>query len=247
MKVSAVIITYNEEEKIGRCIKSLAFADEIIVVDSGSRDNTVKIAAAMKAKIFSRGWQGYSRQKNYAVGKSKNEWVLSVDADEEVSRELADEIAGIVISPYEGYLMPRRAFFLGRWISHCGWYPDMQLRLFRKNSGRFDESRQVHESFLLNGKAGTLKNDLFHYSYDNLGQYFSTLNRYTELAAISMKEKGRRGRLGTILFNPLYTFIRMYLFRLGFLDGLPGLFVCLLSSFYNFIKYAKLWELTRKK
>ena len=107
MKVSAVIITYNEEEKIGRCIKSLAFADEIIVVDSGSRDNTVKIAAAMKAKIFSRGWQGYSRQKNYAVGKSKNEWVLSVDADEEVSRELADEIAGIVISPYEGVALRR--------------------------------------------------------------------------------------------------------------------------------------------
>ncbi len=247
MKVSAVIIAYNEEANIGRCIKSLAFADEIIVVDSGSRDNTVKIASAMKAKIFTRGWQGYSRQKNFAIGKAKNEWVLSIDADEEVSSELAGEITRIVISPYEGYFIPRRAFFLGRWINHCGWYPDLQIKLFRRNSGKFDESRQVHESVLLNGKAGTLKNDLFHYSYDNLGQYYSTLNRYTELAAISMKERGRKGRIAEVLLNPPYTFVRMYLFRFGFLDGLAGLFVCLLSSFYNFVKYAKLWELTRKK
>jgi len=247
MKVSAVIITFNEEENIKRCIASLGFADEVVVVDSGSRDKTAQIAKELGALVFTHGWQGYSKQKNFAVSKARNEWVLSLDADEVVSPELGEELTKIIISPYEGYSIPRRAFFLGRWINHCGWYPDLQLRLFRKKAGRFDETKQVHERFLLNGKAGLLKNDLFHYTYTNLGQYFSTLNRYTELAAISMKEKGRKGRVSDLLLNPPCTFFKMYVLKFGFLDGLPGLFVCLLSSFYNFVKYAKLWELTRKK
>jgi len=247
MKISVIVISYNEKDNIEKCLESVRWADELIVVDSGSRDETVKLAECYTKKVFRHSWQGYSKQKNFAISKARNEWILSLDADEVLSEELASEIKNIVVSPYEGYYLPRKAFFMNRWIKHCGWYPDRQLRLFRKGKGFFNEREQIHEGLVLKGKAGTLQNELLHYSYKNIGQYFSQLNKYTELAAQGKASAGKTSGVAKILLNPPATFLKMYVLKLGFLDGLAGFCICALSAFYNFVKYTKLWEIKRKR
>lgn len=245
--VSVIVITHNEEGNIRECLESVRWADEIIVVDSYSTDKTVAYARNYTRKIFKHQWEGFGKTKNFALSKAKGEWVLSLDADERVTPELAREIQQIVRrndSVYSAYSAPRKAFFLGRWIKHCGWYPGRVVRLFKRSAAHFTEA-QVHESVRVSGSIGQLNNDILHFTDPNIYHYFEKYNRYTSLAAKDMAALGDRFSLSQLLFRPAWTFFRMYILRAGFLDGIEGLILCTFSASYVFTKYAKLWELQR--
>ncbi|MCJ7646918.1 glycosyltransferase family 2 protein [bacterium] len=247
-KLSVTIITYNEEENIKDCLESVMWSDEIVIVDSFSNDKTVEIAREFTPKVFQNKWTNFSEQKNLALEKTSNEWVLSVDADERATAKLKEEILTILNSEFQsfnGYYIPRRNHYLGRWIRHCGWYPDYKLRLFRKEKGRFNE-RTVHESVVLEGRKGYLKSYLNHYSYKNLSDHLGRIDKFSTLAAEQMFRDGKRARFFDLLFLPLTRFIKMYLIKRGYLDGIYGLIVSLMGSFYVFTKYLKLWELSRR-
>ena len=274
MILSVVIITHNEEANIGRTLASVQslVADgrgEIIVVDSGSSDRTVEIAKSHGAKVFVETWKGYAAQKNSAIEKAAGEWILSVDADEEVEQDLASLIA-FVISPQtrqpkkellaaihgprisraeiRGYWMRRRNKFLGKWIQHGGYWPDPKLRLFRKGAGAF-ENRAVHEDAQLSGKtARLLDGALIHHSYPTLTDYIDHMNRYSSLGAEMVAAKrSARFSVFNIVMRPAATFVYNYVFRLGFLDGREGLLLHLYHAVYVSWKYAKAWELARGK
>jgi len=248
-KLSVVIITYNEEENIRGCLESVNWSNEIVVVDSFSTDRTVEIAREFTPNVFQNRWTNFSQQKNLALEKASNEWVLNVDADERVTPELKEEMLRILNSgsiSIDGYYIPLRNYYLGKWIRHCGWYPDYHLRLFRKEKGRFNE-RTVHESVIVEGKKGYLKSHLEHFSYKNLSDHLARIDKYASLSAQEMLRRGKSTRAFDLLFRPLARFIRMYLIERGFLDGIYGLIVSLMSSFYVFTKYLKLWELSRRR
>ncbi|MEK6647325.1 MAG: glycosyltransferase family 9 protein [Candidatus Firestonebacteria bacterium] len=239
-KISAVIITKNEEENILGCLKTISFADEIIVVDSESTDNTVEICKKFGCKVYEQEWLGYSKQKNLGITKSSGKWILSVDADERITDELRNEIIDATnTSEYNGFYLPRRSFFLGRWIKYSGLYPDYNLRLFKKDCGQFNE-KLVHESVKVTGNIGKLKNPISHYIYKDITEYIEKFNKYTSLAAEEIKNK--KFRWYHVIFNPKITFYKKYIFKKGFLDGISGLVICVISAFYTFVKYAKLWE-----
>jgi len=247
-KLSVTIITYNEEENIKHCLESVKWSDEIVIVDSFSSDKTVEIAREFTPKVFQNKWTNFSEQKNLALEKASNEWVLSVDADERATAKLKEEILTILNSEFQsfnGYYIPRRNHYLGRWIRHCGWYPDYKLRLFRKEKGRFNE-RTVHESVVLEGRKGYLKSYLNHYSYKNLSDHLGRIDKFSTLSAEQMFRDGKRARFFDLLFLPLTRFIKMYLIKRGYLDGIYGLIVSVMGSFYVFTKYLKLWELSRR-
>ena len=243
-KISVAIITKNEGQNIRECLESVKWADEIVVIDNGSTDETLKICGEYRARVFPEDWKGYSDQKNSAIEKTRNEWVLSLDADERIGPELRQEIEGALQGnpSVDGYFIARKNFFLGRWIRHCGWYPDLNLRLFRKSRGRFQE-RAVHEKVDLQGKSATLKNPLIHETYRSLSDFFQRMDRYSTLAAREMSREGRRCRFVDVLFRPPLTFLQMYVLRAGFLEGYFGFLLSILYSFYNFAKYNKLKEL----
>jgi glycosyltransferase involved in cell wall biosynthesis len=248
--LSVAIITYNEQANIRRTLESVKWAGEIIVVDSGSTDDTVSICREYTDKVFHRDWQGYGNQKNFAIDQSSGEWVLSLDADEPVEPALADEIRVIISKPgsLDGYRIPRKTFFLGRWIRHGGWYPDYNLRLFRKGKGRFDE-RMVHEAVRVEGTIGRTRHAIEHYAYPDLESYLSTINKYSSLAVRVMAQKKIdpfKTSWINILFRPMFTFLLKYFFRLGFLDGKHGLVLNLFHAYYVFAKYAKAWEHRQK-
>ncbi len=246
-KLSVIIITLNEERHIANCLKSVEWADEIIVVDSQSTDRTVDIAKEYTEKVFINEWLGYSENKNIALGHASNEWVLWLDADESVTPELAREIQELLKTKPEenGFVMSRRAYFLGKWIKHCGWYPDYVMRLFRREKGVFNDNR-VHEGVQLEGSIKRLNHDLLHFTDDSLEHYLWKFNRYTSLAAEEQVKRKKRSGLFKILFRPLHTWLKMYIFKLGFLDGVQGFILCSLSAGYVAVKYAKTWELDRK-
>ncbi len=274
MTLSVVIITYNEEANIGRTLASVQplVSDgkgEVIVVDSGSTDRTVEIAKSLGAKVFVEEWKGYAAQKNSAIDKATGDWILSLDADEEVECDLRTLITfatserrehpkkellaamGIKTasdSNISGFWMQRRNKFLGRWIRHGGFWPDPKLRLFRRGTGRF-EDRAVHEDIQLAGTSGRLlAGALVHYSYPTISDYIDHMNRYSSLGAEMAVEKGYRGfSLFNIVLRPAATFIYNYFFRLGFLDGREGLLLHLYHAVYVSWKYAKAWELARQK
>jgi glycosyltransferase involved in cell wall biosynthesis len=243
-KISVAIITHNEAQNIRGCLESVKWADEIVVVDNGSTDSTLEICREYGAHIYREEWKGYSRQKNSAIEKTRNDWVLSLDADERVSLELRREIEAVLAKDpsIDGYFFPRKNFFLGRWIQHCGWYPDLNLRLFRKSRGRFLE-RAVHERIEVQGKTGTLKNPLVHETYRSLSDFFLRMDRYSTLAAREMHQEGRRYCWIDAFFRPPFTFLQMYLLRAGFLEGYDGFLLSVLYAFYTFAKYSKLREL----
>ncbi|GJQ21862.1 MAG: glycosyl transferase [Bacteroidia bacterium] len=245
-RVSVIVITRNEERNIRDCLSSARWADEIIVVDSGSSDGTVAAAREFSEKVFERPWEGFGASKNFALSKARNDWVFWLDADERITPELAEEIELSISKRTDkaGFSVPRKAFFLGKWIKHCGWYPGRVVRLFRRDKGTFSNDR-VHETLIVDGPVAELKADLLHYTDPSLEHYFTKFNRYTSLAADDLAGKGRRSGVGRLLLNPMWTFVRMYFLRLGFLDGMPGLILCMLSAGYVFTKYAKLWERTR--
>jgi len=248
MLISAVIITKNEERNIARCLNSIRWVDEIIIVDSQSDDRTVAIAQSYGAKIYSPEWQGYGPTKQYGVEQAGGQWVLSLDADEVVSPKLAAEIRTACRSdaPYAGYRMPRLTDFLGRWIKHSQWYPDYVLRLFRREKGRFSPS-PVHEHVDLDGEIGRLSHPLLHYSYPDLKTFFAKGDRYTKLGARDMYDNGRRTSRPGIWFRAVATFYRHFILRGGFLDGWEGWYIALLSSRRNFLKYKTLRTLHRSK
>lgn len=245
-KLSVTIITLNEEREIGACLESVAWADEIVVVDSGSTDRTVEIAGKFTEKVFQHPWEGYARQKNWAVAQASHDWILSVDADERVPPALRGEIEAAVgsPSPAAGYLIPRKNFFLGRWIRHGGWYPDYVLRLFRRKRGHFAE-RRVHEAVAVDGPVGRFKNPLEHYTYRSLEAYFDRMDRYSTLAAQELFERGKRASGFDRTLRPWATFLKMYFLRRGFLDGRDGFLLARLYSMYTFSKYAKLAKMRR--
>jgi len=244
MDLSVVVITRNEEQNINRCLKSVNWADEIILVDSGSTDRTLEIAKEYGAKVYSLQWRGYGCAKQEGVRRASGKWVLSIDADEVVSPELAEEIKGIMHNSANcsGFYIPRKTNFLGRWIHHCGWYPDLVLRLFLKAKGNFDEA-VVHEKVILAGEAGCLKNELLHYSYPSLEQYLEKFNRYTTLGAEDAFCRGKQSRWADIVIRPPVAFIKHYISRQGFRDGWEGFVISVMSSVAVLIKYAKLRQL----
>ncbi|HEY0309339.1 MAG TPA: glycosyltransferase family 2 protein [Acidobacteriaceae bacterium] len=249
MKLSVCIITLNEEKNIARTLASVAFAQEIIVVDSGSTDRTVEIAREHGAQVFYEPWAGFAGQKNSAIDKCTGDWILSLDADEELSPELQSQIRVLLPSRhnYEAYAIPRRNLFLGRWIKHGGFYPDPKLRLFKRGTARFEE-RPVHETMVLSGTYTNLDCDILHHAYPSLNGYIRQMNHYSTLGAEIAVSQGKISSswlvfVTNILLRPVCTFLWNYIFRLGFLDGREGMLLHLYHSCYVSWKYAKAWRL----
>lgn len=248
-RLSVITLTMNEVGNIGKCLESVRWADEIIVVDSGSTDGTLDIARQYTGKVFTIEWPGYGAARNFALSQTTGNWVLWLDADERVTPELGEEIRGLLSSGstgVAGYAIGRRAYFLGRWIRHCGWYPSRVVRLFQRESGRFTESR-VHERLRLEGPAKETRNDLLHFTDPTLHHYVAKFNRYTTLGAEDLHAAGRRFRYVDLFVRPPIHFFKMYILRRGFLDGIEGFLLSVLSSAYTFTKYAKLWEIERNR
>ena len=249
MKVTAALITFNEERKIGDALRSVAWADEIVVVDSGSTDRTAEIADAAGAKVLQRDWTGFSDQKQFAADSASNDWVLSIDADERVGDPLRDEIKALLDAgpDRDGYTIPRLSFYMDRPIRHSGWYPDRQLRLFDRRKGRWN-GRVIHESFELSDSiSGELENDLYHYSVDDAGHHHRMIGeRYAPLAAQQMFEEGRKTSAINIVAAGPAAFLRHFLFRGGFLDGLPGYAIARFAAHHAFLKHLMLYEMYRK-
>ena len=280
MNLSVVIVTFNEEANLGRTLESVkplvaGGKGEIIIVDSGSTDRTVEIAISFGAKVFVEEWKGYAAQKNSGIDKATGDWILSLDADEEVDSELMEELTGrgdervlprgascewcltmgqvgygqqFLKGRPVGFLFRRKNYFLGRWIRHGGFWPDPKLRLFRREKGRF-EDRAVHEDIRVDGLTRLIQNGaLIHHSYPTLSDYIEHMNRYSSLGAEMVVAKGTvRFSVINIVLRPLATFVYNYFFRLGFLDGREGLLLHLYHAVYVSWKYAKAWELSRKR
>ncbi len=248
MSLSVVIITKNEEKNLTRCLESVKWADEIIVVDSKSTDLTIEIAQKYKTEILIIDWTGFGPAKNEGVAQATSEWILSIDADEVVTPLLKEEILDIAKNSQQcnGFYINRKTNFLGKWIQYSGWYPDYVLRLFRKDEGKFDNAR-VHEKLIVNGKTERLNNDLLHYSYPNLKHYFEKANLYTTLGARDSFEKGKKVSLSDITVRPFASFIKHYIIKQGYRDGIEGLFISAFSALSVMVKYAKLRELYKNK
>lgn len=243
-KLSVTIITLNEERNIRDALESLTWVDEIIIVDSGSNDKTISICKEYTEKIFYNPWPGINSQKAFAKKLVTYDWILNIDADEKVSPELAAEIQSILGQGghYDGYFIPRKVYYLGRWIEHSGWYPDYKLRLFRTEKGRWN-GIDPHDVVVVDGKTGYLKGNIYHFTYENIEDHVKTMNNLTSVAAKEYKKKGKRDGLLSLMVRPPLTFLKKYILKQGFRDGLPGFIIAISSAYYVFLKYAKLWEL----
>jgi glycosyltransferase involved in cell wall biosynthesis len=254
LKISACIITFNEADHIRAACESVAWADEIVVVDSGSTDATREIAKECGARVFERPWPGFAAQKQFAVEQTKHDWIFSLDADEKVSDELRATIENLRTSgesamPADGFLIPRRAFYMGRWIRGGGWYPDRQLRLYRKSLGRW-EGTYIHESVKMSAGArvGELKGDILHYTVRNAAEHHRMIGeRYAPLAARKMFEQARRTSPWQIAMIGPATFIRNFILKGGFRDGLAGFSIASFAAHHAFLKYMQLWELQNRE
>lgn len=245
-QISVVIITNNEEENLPRCLKSVEFADEFIINDSGSTDRTLEIASEHGCKIIETKFSGFGVAKQRALDLATGEWVLSIDADEEVDTALRQSILrAVAAAEYDAYEVNRKSQFLGRWINHSGWYPDYIVRLFRREKTRFT-SAAVHEKLEVNGSVGRLGGHLLHYTDPNLKHYFAKLNHYTTLSAETLHSEGKQFRARYLVVKPWAVCMKMYFLKQGFRDGIQGLLLAMLSSVHVLMKYAKLWELGRK-
>ncbi|OGF47171.1 MAG: hypothetical protein A2231_09450 [Candidatus Firestonebacteria bacterium RIFOXYA2_FULL_40_8] len=244
--ISAVIITKNEEANIADCLQTLDFVNEIIIVDSDSNDKTVHIAGGYTKKIFNRKWDGYASQKNFGISKAKNEWILSIDADERVSEELKEEIKSLAFDK-EGYLLPIKNYFLGSWLKYGGQYPDYHLRLFKKSKGKFSYGvKEVHETVNIDKKIiKKLQNPMLHYSYNSVSAYFHKFNSYTFLEAAGRFKRNKKPSWYGLFLRPSFRFIKYYIMKLGIMDGVRGLLFHLFSSFYVFSSELKLFEMFR--
>jgi glycosyltransferase involved in cell wall biosynthesis len=240
MKITATIITLNEERNIARAIESLRCSDEILIVDSGSVDRTVELAEKLGARVIEAGWHGYAGQKNWAAGQASHDWILSLDADEALSEALEAEIWNLKKNGprYNAYTMPRLARYLGRWILHSGWYPDRKLRLYDRRKAKW-VGDFVHESVQSEGNVGHLESNLLHFTCDSLSEHLRTLDRYTTLAAQELAARKVKVPLSRVILDPAWTFVKTYFLQRGFLDGLEGLTIAYMAAFYTFLKYSK--------
>jgi glycosyltransferase involved in cell wall biosynthesis len=249
LPISVCIITFNEEKNIVDCLESVNWVDEIVVVDSFSQDRTVDLCRKYTDKIYQIEWQGHVKQKNCALEYASNEWVLCLDADERLSPKLKEEIENVLsadVKKIDGYFSPRHSYYLGRWINHGGWYPDYKLRLFRKSKGQWG-GQDPHDKVILNGTTARLQGNLLHFVYKNLSHQLQTVDSFSTITANVLEGDDEGFSLMKLIFRPPFRFFEMYVIKKGFLDGLPGFIIAVASSFYVFLKYAKLWELTKHK
>jgi glycosyltransferase involved in cell wall biosynthesis len=250
IKLSAVIITYNEEEHLEKCLSSLVgIADEIIVVDSFSTDRTPEICKSFNVTFKQHVFQGYIEQKNYAVSLAHNAYILSLDGDEALSETLKNSILKVKSNwQLDGYYCNRSNNYCGQWIKHSDWYPDKKLRLFKKESGEW-EGINPHDSYTLlkGGKSGKLKGDLLHWIYSDYSDHNKKVERFSTIASEAYFKLGKKSSIWKIIFRPTWAFFKSYFLRLGFLDGLNGLIICVQTFNVTFLKYTKLRELTKKK
>ena len=246
-KISACIMTYNEERNIVRCLKSVAWCDEIVILDSYSTDRTLDLCKAYTDRIDQHTWQGYIDQRNLIRGMASHPWVFFLDADEEVSSELREQILAAQkegLENYAGYRFPRRVFYLNRWIRHGEWYPDIKLRLFKKELGH-SVGEEPHDQVVVNGPVKKLTGPLYHYTYTDLTDHVNTMNRFSKISARAKNDAGYKFRWIDFIFRPSLRFLKGYFLKRGFLDGYRGLLIASISSFGAAMKYAKVWELQR--
>jgi len=241
--VSIAIITKNEERNIEEALESVKDFEEIVIVDAFSEDKTLDICRKYTDKIFQYEWQGFAKQKQLAIDKTTLSWVFVLDADERVTEPLKKEIMKKIKEDKDGYFIPRKNFFLGRWIKHSGWWPDYTLRLFKKEKSKV-ELREVHEKIIVDGKIGYMKEPLLHYTYQSIEELIKKMNNYASLSAqeVIKRNPSQYKIFYKMIFSPCFTFLKMYVFRLGLLDGIRGLILAMLYSFYGFLKYVKVWE-----
>ena len=246
--LSVILITKNEAELVSQCLASVQWADEIVVLDSGSTDATVEICRRYTDKVFVTDWPGFGPQKNRALDLATGDWVLSIDADEELTPELADEIRRTLAQPgpHPGYTLSRLSSYCGRFMHHSGWWPDPVLRLFRRGSGRFSDDR-VHERVVLDGSVGALQATLLHHSYRSLEQVLSKVNHYSSEGALSLQARGRRASLSTAIGHGLWAFVRTYFFKRGFLDGREGFILAVSNAEGTYYRYLKLMYLNAQR
>jgi glycosyltransferase involved in cell wall biosynthesis len=246
LKISAAIITHEAAADLDRCLASLAFADEIVVLDQGSSDETAEVCRKHGAALHQTDWMGFGRTKQKAVDLCRNRWVLSIDSDEQVTAELQAAIEALPARPEPAaFTLNRLSRFLGKWIRHCGWHPEYVIRLFDRERARFND-KPVHEAVEVTGTVGRLDGLLHHYTYETMEQYIDKLNRYTTLAAEELHAKGRSASLAGAVVRAKAAFWRMWVLKGGFLDGWQGTVLCLASGFYVLSKYTKLWRMGRR-
>ena len=241
--IGIAVIAKNEKDRIARLLKSLHFANEVVVVDSGSTDGTQDLCKRMGSKVVFKEWQGFGLQKQFAMDQIQSEWILNLDADEEVSKELAQEMIEAVNSAdpqVSGFSMPRLSRYLGRWIRHGGWYPDRKVRLVRRKSGKWSDD-PLHEKLGVDGKVERLSNPIFHYVYRNISDHVKTINRFSDVNAVENPPAGNGFVLAGV-GHAVVKFFECYVWKLGILDGIPGLIIAMNSSWYVFLKHAKRWE-----
>lgn len=245
LPISLVVITFNEESNIERCIRSVPFADDVVVVDSFSTDRTVELAQKCGARVFQEKWRGYGPQKAFATEQAQHSWVLSLDADEALSPEAVTEIYAKFsdLNPEAGYIFPRRSYHLGRWIGYGGWYPDYQLRLFNKDHSQWN-SADLHEKVEVKVKL-KLKAPILHWVFDSLSDQVVTNDRYSSLGAQQLFDKGKKFSYLKLIFKPWSKFVETYFWKRGFMDGLPGFIISVGAAYSVFLKFAKLWEMQR--
>jgi glycosyltransferase involved in cell wall biosynthesis len=249
LPITACVLTLNEERNLPDCLDSVRFCEEIVVVDSFSTDRTLEVARKHTDRLFQRAWEGFAAQRSFAITQARHDWVLVIDADERATPELEAAIRTIFASDpgagrASGYLIPRRTFYLGRWIDHGDWVPDQVLRLFDRRVARVVGS-DPHDRIEVSGRTGRIGARLVHYGFRDLSHHLATTDAYSRVAAAEMRRAGRRFRWWDLVLRPFARFVKGYLLKRGFLDGIPGLAVAIGTSHYVFVKYLKLYELER--
>ncbi len=248
-ELSVVVITKNEQDRIRRCLESVKWADEIIIVDALSTDRTVEICRSYTNRIFKREWDGFISQKNYALSLAGKDWILSIDADEQLSDMLIPEIKAVLNLQSHNcvaYSMPRRTYYLGRWMMHSGWYPDKKVRLIKKGTGKWGGT-EPHDTLEVNGNICSLNSDILHYSFRDLSHHIKKLNYFTDSAAIELIAAKRHIRISDMLIHSSGMFVKMFLIKRGYKDGIQGFIAACVSAFHVFVKYAKAWERQQDK
>lgn len=245
LAISACVITYNEEMNIEDCLRSVSFCDDIVVVDSFSTDRTLEISRGFTSRVYQHAYEGNITQKNYALAKVKHDWVLSLDADERVSPELEKEIRAEFARGFDrcsGYLIRRHVNYMGKWINHCGWYPDYKLRLFDKRHAQFG-GREPHDMVIMSSSVRRLRGKILHYPCDSLSEHLRTIDKYSAITAARLTPCSYGRAMALLVIAPLGKFLEMYVLKAGILDGVHGLIICLVSSFSRFLRYAKIIEM----
>jgi glycosyltransferase involved in cell wall biosynthesis len=246
-KLSATIITWNEEKNIRDCLESIRWMDEIIVVDAFSSDATVARCREYTDTVLQREWPGHVQQKQFALEQATGDWILSLDADERLSPEAAEEIKACILGKppaVDGFIFPRQSFYLGQWIKHGGWYPDRKLRLVRRGRARWT-GEDPHDKLEVPGSTQQLQGKIYHYVYSDISHQLKTVDSFSRITAQQWHRRGMKARLAPLMFKPPLKFIETYLWKGGVLDGMPGFIIAVISSYYVFLKYAKLWELDK--